>query len=63
MTPAGLPDEAYTYLHDNLKRAMETGTFKALAARGDYEVTYMDGTTFGKAMQGMSNTIASALKK
>jgi tripartite-type tricarboxylate transporter receptor subunit TctC len=63
VAPAGLPDEVYTYLHDHLKSAMETGTFKAFAARGDFEVTYMDGPTFGRAMQSMSNAIASALKK
>ena len=63
VAPAGLTDEAYTYLHDRFRKAMESNTFKSLAARGDYEVTYMDGPTFGKAMQSMSNAIASALKK
>ena len=42
---------------------METDTFKALVARANYEVQYMDGPTFGKNMQNMSDTIASALKK
>jgi len=63
VAPAGLSDEAYTYLHDYFKKAMESNAFKSLAARGDYEVTYMDGPAFGKAMQSMSNAIASALKK
>lgn len=63
VAPAGLPDDVYTYLHDHIKKAMETDSFKAVVARGNFEVVYMDGPTFGKAMQGMSNAIASALKK
>ncbi|MBI3053453.1 MAG: hypothetical protein HYY77_05300 [Betaproteobacteria bacterium] len=58
-----MPDEIYTYLHDHLKKAMETDTFRSLVARGNFEVNYMDGPAFGKAMQGMSNAIASALNK
>lgn len=63
VAPAGLPDDVYTYLHDHLKKTMETDTFKTLVARANYEVQYMDGPTFGKNMQNMSNTIAAALKK
>lgn len=63
VAPAGLPDDIYAYLHERLKKTMETDTFKALVARANYEVQYMDGPTFGKNMQNMSDTIASALKK
>jgi tripartite-type tricarboxylate transporter receptor subunit TctC len=63
VAPAGLPDDVYTYLHDRLKKTMETETFKAIVARASYEVQYMDGPTFGKNMQNMSDAIAAALKK
>lgn len=63
VAPAGLPDDVYAYLHDNFRKAMATDTFKSLAAKSNFEVAYMDGPTFGKAMQGMSNAIATGLKK
>jgi len=63
VAPAGLPDDVYVYLHDRLKKTMETDTFKSIVARASYEVQYMDGPTFGKNMQNMSDAIAAALKK
>lgn len=63
VAPAGLPDDVYAYLHERLKKAMETETFKTLVARSNFEVQYMDGPTFAGNMQNMSNSIAAALKK
>lgn len=63
VAPAGLPDEIYEYLRDRFKKAMETDVFKQMIAKANYEVQYMDGPTFAKNMQGMSNAIAGALKK
>jgi len=63
VAPAGLPDDAYEYLRDRFKKAMETEAFKQMIAKANYEVQYMDGPTFAKNMQSMSNAIAGALKK
>ncbi len=63
VAPAGLPDDIYTYLNEHLKQAMQTQTFKTAVARSNFEVQYMDGPTFGAAMQRMSDGIAAALDK
>jgi tripartite-type tricarboxylate transporter receptor subunit TctC len=63
VAPAGLPDDVYAYLNEKLRKAMETEAFKNIVAKSNFEVQYMDGPTFGRAMAGMSNGIAAALKK
>ncbi len=63
VAPAGLPDDIYNYLLDRFKKAMDTDAFKQAVARSNFEVQYMDGPTFAKNMQAMSNTIAAAMKK
>jgi tripartite-type tricarboxylate transporter receptor subunit TctC len=62
VAPAGLPDDVYTYLHDNFKKALESDTWKSLAANAQLETGYLDGPAFQKAMQDMSAAIARALK-
>lgn len=63
VAPAGLPDAAYTYLNETLRKAMETQSFRNIVARSNFEVQYMDGPTFAKTMASMSDGIAAALKK
>lgn len=63
VAPAGLPDDVYAYLNAHLQKAMRTEAFKSVVERSNFEVQYMDGPTFGKTMQNMSNGIAAALKK
>ncbi|OWT54754.1 Bug family tripartite tricarboxylate transporter substrate binding protein [Candidimonas nitroreducens] len=63
VAPAGLPDDVYAYLNQHLHQAMQTQAFKTAVARSNFEVLYMDGPTFGAAMQKMSNGIAAALDK
>jgi tripartite-type tricarboxylate transporter receptor subunit TctC len=62
VAPAGLPDDVYAYLHDNFKKALESDTWKSLAANAQLETGYLDGPAFQKAMQDMSAAIARALK-
>ena len=63
VAPAGLPDAAYTYLNETLRKAMETQSFRNIVARSNFEVQYMDGPTFARTMASMSDGIAAALKK
>lgn len=63
VAPAGLPDAAYAYLNETLRKAMETQSFRNIVARSNFEVQYMDGPTFAKTMASMSDGIAAALKK
>lgn len=57
------PDEIVQYLHDKFKMAMESETFESLAKRSNIVAGYLSGEDFDKAMNSMSNSIASALKK
>ncbi len=60
--PAGMPPEVVAYLHDNFKKAIETETFKTLAAKAGIELQYRDGPAFQKAMTDMYNTIGEAVR-
>jgi len=60
--PKGMPPEVVAYLHDNFKKALETDTFKTLAAKANIEVQYRDGPGFQDAMTQMFNAIGEAVR-
>jgi tripartite-type tricarboxylate transporter receptor subunit TctC len=62
VAPAGLPDEIYTYLHDNFKKAMETEQFKQLAEKSGMDLHYRDGPAFAKAIADMYNVIGESVR-
>ncbi len=60
--PAGIPDDVVQYLHDNFKKALDTETWKRLAAKQKIETAYANGPDFLKAMADMYTTVGKAVK-
>ena len=61
--PAGLPDDAYAFLHDNFKKGLDSASWNEFATRSKFKTEYLDGPGFQKAMVDLFNLIAGAVKK
>ena len=60
--PAGTPDDAAKYLHDNFKKGLDSKVWKKMAGKLLMETAYLNGTDFMAAMKAMSGNINSAVK-
>ena len=63
VVPAATPDEIANYLEDHFTKAMQSETFKTLAARANIIPGYLSGDDFENAMKNMSASIAAAIGK
>ncbi|MBI4184936.1 MAG: tripartite tricarboxylate transporter substrate binding protein [Proteobacteria bacterium] len=59
--PAGMPQDVVAYLHDKFKAAMESDTFKRLAAQANLELQYRGGKDYMDAMVAMFNQIGKVV--
>ena len=62
VAPAGVPDEAIQYLHDNFKKGLDGKVWSAMAGKLLMETAYLNGDDFMTAMKVMSDNIAKAVK-
>ncbi|BAT60719.1 tripartite tricarboxylate transporter family receptor [Variibacter gotjawalensis] len=59
---AGLPDDAYKFLHDNFKKGLDSAAWQEFATRSKFKTEYLDGPGFQKAMVDLFNEISAAVK-
>ena len=62
VAPAGTPDEAVQYIHDNFKKGLESKVWGAMAGKLLMETAYLNGDDFMQAMKKMSANINEAVK-
>ncbi|HEX2151091.1 MAG TPA: tripartite tricarboxylate transporter substrate binding protein, partial [Stellaceae bacterium] len=62
VAPAGLPDDAYAFLHDNFKKGLDSPAWNEFATRSKFKTEYLDGPGFQKAMADLFNMISEAAK-
>lgn len=62
VAPAGTPDEAVQYLHDNFKKGLDSKVWEKLAGKLLMETAYLNGDDFMDAMKTMSGNINKAVK-
>jgi tripartite-type tricarboxylate transporter receptor subunit TctC len=63
VAPAGLPDDAYAYLHDNFKKGLDSAAWQDFATRSKFKTEYLDGPAFQKAMVELFELISDAAKQ
>jgi tripartite-type tricarboxylate transporter receptor subunit TctC len=63
VAPAGISDAIFSYLESRFRKASETDVYKAAVANSKFEAAIMDGPTFGRAMQRVSDDIAAAIPR
>lgn len=63
VAPAGLPDDAYRFLHDNFKKGLDSAAWQEFATRSKFKTDYLDGPDFQKAMVALFEQISDAVKK
>lgn len=63
MAPAGLPEEVYTYLHDNFRQALDTETWTAFTEKARFQTEYLDGPAFQQAMTELLDQITSTVQE
>jgi putative tricarboxylic transport membrane protein len=59
--PPGMPEEAVTYWQDKLQEIMETETWKEIAERNQWEITYADGEELAEFLDEEYAQIEEAL--
>lgn len=59
---AGLPDDAYKFLHDNFKKGLDSAAWQEFATRSKFKTEYLDGPGFQKAMVDLFDEISAAVK-
>ena len=62
VAPAGLPDDAYQYLHDNFRKGMEAQIWRDFAKKGKFSDGYLNGPDFQKEITTLLNAISAAGK-
>lgn len=62
MGPPGMPEDAVTYWQEKIENALQTETWKEIAAKNQWETTYMDGEEFDEYLGDVYTTIEAALK-
>lgn len=62
VAPAGLPEDVYTYLHENFKKGLDSPVWPKMAAKLKLETAYLNGADFMAAMKEMSEKIGKAVK-
>lgn len=62
VAPAGTPDEAIQYLHDNFKKGLDSKVWEKMAGKLLMETAYLNGDDFMNAMKTMSSNINDAVK-
>ncbi len=62
VAPAGTPDEAIQYIHDNFKKGLESKVWGSMAGKLLMETAYLNGDDFMQAMKTMSANINEAVK-
>lgn len=60
-TPAGLPDEIYTTLHDRFRRGMQTPAWATFLERTGALDGYLDGPAFQAAMDSVLDSLRGAI--
>lgn len=60
VAPAGLSDEAYQYLHDRFRKAIDHEIWRDFATKGKFADGYLDGPAFQKEMVSLLETIRAA---
>jgi putative tricarboxylic transport membrane protein len=60
--PPGMPDEAVAYWQDKLQEVMETDTWKQIAERNQWEITYQDGEELNEFLDSEYAQIEKALQ-
>ena len=62
VAPAGTPDAATQYLHNNFKKGLDSKVWEKMAGKLLMETAYLNGDDFMTAMKTMSGNIAKAVK-
>lgn len=62
VAPAGTPDEAIQYIHENFKKGLESKVWGSMAGKLLMETAYLNGDDFMQAMKTMSSNINEAVK-
>ena len=63
MAPATIPAEIYDYYALRIKQVYDSDAFKAALKRFNVEGAYMDGPTFEKNLNDISDTVKAAIAK
>lgn len=61
LAPAGLPDEIYTYLHDNFRKALDGEVWTSFTEEAKFQTEYLGGPAFQQAMTDLLNKISEAV--
>lgn len=61
MGPPGMPQNAVTFWQDTIEKALKTPTWKSIAEKNQWEITFMKGDEFQKYLDQVNGEMKTAL--